>query len=125
MAIQKRKRSRKALVLSKKRQKLSSRSFLDLPAEIRNHIYALALTAADDLYMRSALGMSRAKQKPRVINHGIEGRDFNQIKFVSRQIFAETAGLEVQFNRIIFYSAKRRASMSHFLQFAKSCTSGP
>jgi hypothetical protein len=122
MAIQKRKRSRKALVLAKKRQRLSSRSFLDLPAELRNRIYALALTATGDLYMRSAPGMSRAKQKPRLIEHGIEGQEFNHIKFVNRQLYAETAGLEVQFNCFVFDSAKPRASMSQCVQFLKSCT---
>jgi hypothetical protein len=121
----KRKRSRKHHILLKKQRRIFSSRLMGLPAELRNKIYELVLTAPDGLRIWSApnsSGRSRSRPKPRLVEHCNQDHDFNQLKFVSRQIYKECAGLEVKFKNITFDHIRPQASMHRFLKFANQCT---
>jgi len=90
--------------------------FLDLPPEIRNHIYQFALTSAfgylrlqspsepgTTIHSSVSPSIDDAFHRTLLINSDDADLDteFNQLKFVSKQLYQETAGIEVRFNDIV------------------------
>jgi len=65
---------------------MSASTFLALPAEIRNQIYELALTSPKPL---------RIHQTPE------RAPPFNQLKYINKQLYAETAHLELIYNNLL------------------------
>ncbi|KAH4001728.1 hypothetical protein HBI13_059920 [Parastagonospora nodorum] len=128
MAIQKKKRQRMTPNIARKRQQLARPShFLSLPAELRNKIYEFVLSATSDLLVKMVRGTSRRSKKPRLTDYDTPEQEFNQIKFVNRQLYAETAGMEVSFNRIrcgIQVGVKSYRPIHRFRQFVKECAPG-
>lgn len=86
--------------------------FLRLPGEIRNEIYAYVFQADGDLEFihRSAythMGYPSVAKKSYLTVRGIRTpvkKEFNQLKYVCRQLYTETACLEFVSNTIFFDS---------------------
>jgi len=77
---------------------------LRLTAELRNTIYELTLTAPRSLHHRKPDAVGK---KPCLYLHDVPGDnenpiEYNQLKYVNKQLYAETAGLELKFNDITF-----------------------
>ena len=69
---------------------------LDLPRELRDMIYEYALTEKAGLVvLKSSPSRLRAADNPR-------GPDPNSLKFVCRQLYAETKGLGLRYNKLTF-----------------------
>jgi hypothetical protein len=131
MAIQKRKRSGKGRVEAAKRPRAEAQSqgssFLGLPAEIRNAIYELALTAPGDLTVHwEAVSTSpRSRKKPVMMASGTsssESQPINSLRYVNRQQYKETAGLEIKFNRVVFEDPEPKKATERFLDFISQAT---
>ncbi|KAH7081376.1 hypothetical protein BKA63DRAFT_207177 [Paraphoma chrysanthemicola] len=86
---------------------------LRLPAEIRNEIVEFALTSSRPLHHRQPRTLfSPVRLKASHCHIFVEEKDmhgarherslFNKLKLVCRQLHAETAGLEIRFNSIVF-----------------------
>jgi hypothetical protein len=77
-------------------------TLLTLPGELRNKICQYALTSDGPLYLLPLCGMNRehllTDVKPKSIFH----KHFNKLKFVCKELYAETAGLEIKFNNVTF-----------------------
>jgi hypothetical protein len=88
-------------------------TLLTLPAEIRNVINSYALSASGDLHL--VLPTDQSSTGPKIPDSSDEELvrrsiltlptvdsenlvDFNQLKYVCRQLYAETAGIELKFN---------------------------
>ncbi|KAI4931143.1 hypothetical protein J4E85_003732 [Alternaria conjuncta] len=72
---------------------------LDLPRELRDMIYEYALTEKAGLVvLKSTPSRLRAADNPR-------GPDPNSLKFVCRQLYAETKGLGLRYNKLTFPSS--------------------
>ncbi|KAH3919354.1 hypothetical protein HBH56_013290 [Parastagonospora nodorum] len=65
---------------------MSASTFLALPAEIRNQIYELALTSPQPLRIRKTVTGAPI---------------FNQLKHANKQLYAETAHLELMYNNLL------------------------
>lgn len=84
--------------------------FWSLPGELRNRIYEEVLTSKRNL--KAVWTGGKEPHLPNKItlhevkNGGIVGTEFNEMKYVSRQFYAETAGLEAKFNRVEFDSTE-------------------
>ncbi|KAJ4301689.1 hypothetical protein N0V90_003782 [Kalmusia sp. IMI 367209] len=75
--------------------------FLALPGELRNRIIQYALTSpSQTLYYNHHHDHAHSNHKP--LFTGPTGREFNQLKYVCRQLYAETAGLEIKYNTLRF-----------------------
>ena len=78
---------------------------LELPRELRDMIYEYALAEVGGLVKDSSF----AVEPTGVAGHfyaagdGTDKRDANQLKFVSRQLHSETAGLGLRYNDLTFY----------------------
>ncbi|KAF2115336.1 hypothetical protein BDV96DRAFT_646345 [Lophiotrema nucula] len=88
---------------------------LRLPGELRNRIYQFALFSPD--------GIQVAKYSPRdhdkrALLDGKTGVEFNQLKYVCRQLYDETVGLEVKYTEVIFRFAEPD---EQFCRFMKNC----
>jgi hypothetical protein len=112
--------TRKKRILKEIRRQLiiaNSFPFLRLPAELRNTIYELALTAPKPLsqkipvrYHEGECGeCERVEERPFLYHYDepddpVTGSpspiEFNQLKYVNKQIYAETVGLELKYNDI-------------------------
>ena len=80
---------------------MSTNAFLSLPAELRNQIIAYALTSSTStLQYNSPLSLRQSKPVFEDIHD--PGREFNQLKYVCKQLYDETAGLEVRYNALRF-----------------------
>lgn len=102
----------------------SGSTLLQLPGELRNAIYAYALTMDNDiLYFENTSGCGRLLNGdywilPRSywvrVNSGERHpkvfREVNQLKFVNRQLYHETKTLTMKHNVLSFSSAKLLAS---------------
>jgi hypothetical protein len=100
--------------------------FLDMPAEIRNRIYHYAMTSTTSVlelrmpptqkttqlnvtarqYQPTTSALLQAKRgisRPILMSGSGDGLDveFNQLKFVNKQLYQETAGIEIQSNDIV------------------------
>ena len=109
---------------------------LRLPGELRNRIYEYALQTDDDLKfdsgVRSYEGVSSddgfdGHDIPRFIPCGAYRSDckdhLNQLKLTCRQLYKETAGLEVQVNRVHFMThwSDKFGPGQLFLTFIRNC----
>jgi hypothetical protein len=111
------------------RQFESSFAFLQLPAEICNRIYKYTLTAAEGVRIQWQAGKTNTKKKPVMLVDG-DGRSntylINQLQYVNHQLHKETAGLEIQYNRVIFSRrnpiSREADAIRSALIFAGSCT---
>lgn len=87
---------------------------LALPAEVRNRIMEFALTSSGPLYHRpphprNTHQLNQVRRHHRLVEekHMVSNTphfSFNTVKLVCRQLYAETAGLELQHNSILFKS---------------------
>ncbi|KAF1848609.1 uncharacterized protein K460DRAFT_403891 [Cucurbitaria berberidis CBS 394.84] len=105
------------------RTKASQSPLLRLCGEIRNRIFEYALTSSTPLHHsldtqtpRFAVTMVpvpqfllNISQHPILIEENVlrdlnlrQHPEFNQLKYVNKQLYAETAGLEIQYNTILF-----------------------
>lgn len=75
---------------------LSPSPLLSLPAELRNQIVEYALTTPT-----SVLHHQPSPHKP-LFAETRNGPELNQLKYTCRQLYAETAGLEVKYNALRF-----------------------
>lgn len=87
--------------------------------ELRYQIYQLVLSIPSSLHVRRAPGVSRAWKKSQMIEACRPEREFNQIKFVNKQLYRETAALEAKFNRITFDGPVLQAAIRHCLRFLR------
>lgn len=76
---------------------------MSLPSELRNRIYEFALSASTPLYYLEPHKGSKAilhirTALPHPPHH--QAVEFNQLKYANKQLYAETAGLELKFNNI-------------------------
>ncbi|KAF2823019.1 hypothetical protein CC86DRAFT_423112 [Ophiobolus disseminans] len=80
---------------------------LRLPAELRNHIYKLVLTSSnvfeDGLrlgvtWYRTTAFLFDCTEKYQSLNHSTT---VNQLKYVNKQLYKETAGLELKYNSLV------------------------
>ncbi|KAF2640341.1 hypothetical protein P280DRAFT_507848 [Massarina eburnea CBS 473.64] len=97
---------------------------MDLPGEIRNLIYEFALTSPSPLHYREPISDTT---KPLIYEPATEysqAAEINQIKYVNKRLYAETAGLEVVFNTILFARKEEKESTpgTMFLRFWNSMT---
>jgi len=70
---------------------------LRLPGELRNRIYKYALAADQILQYFEPKG----REKGRLIEPNADS-DFNQMKYACRQLYSETAGLEIKYSSVGF-----------------------
>ncbi|KAI4670683.1 uncharacterized protein J4E88_009775 [Alternaria novae-zelandiae] len=92
-----------------------AKSLLDLPQELRDMIYEYALTEDEGLFVQRwpAMHLKAAGATYRT--------DPNQLKFTCRQLYAETTGLSLRYNELIFDDC---ASFDTFDEFTGTyCTS--
>ncbi|KAJ4352977.1 hypothetical protein N0V95_003770 [Ascochyta clinopodiicola] len=76
-------------------------TFLSLPPEIRNRICQYALTPATGLVYRENKAV--LKQKAVFCDSENEASEFNQLKYVSRQLYMETAALELKYSPLLIF----------------------
>jgi hypothetical protein len=75
---------------------------LTIPRELRDAIIEYSLTSSEELHFRTPgkdgikCGLSTTAPDDK------EFREFNQIKYVNRQLHRETAGHEIKFNTVHF-----------------------
>jgi len=91
----------------------STSPLLRLPGELRNRIYEYALQTNDDDGLKFDSGVRSSSDDgfdghniPRFIPYGVSRSDckdhLNQLKLTCRQLYKDTAGLELQVNRVHF-----------------------
>ncbi|CAI9633359.1 hypothetical protein GT037_008913 [Alternaria burnsii] len=101
-----------------------------LPAEIRNAIYELALTAPEPLrcfdpvvwddynpnkkrhYLYFRVTSTNSLDEPAF---DVDPVEYNQFKYVSKELHAETVGLELKYNDIMFRVSKKSENATSFL----------
>lgn len=91
-----------------------SSPLLRLPGEIRNKIYQYVLTSSAPLHRRQTWNLVSSHNLKLFRHHSFEEETapsdtrphpfFNSLKFVSRQVYAEIAGLELKLNTLFFES---------------------
>ncbi len=86
---------------------------LRLPGEIRNRIYEYALTSPKKLYFSAT--DEALKLRPAMSLWSGVSPEFNQLKYTCYQLYKETAGVEVQFNTVVFKSRSPGKTFSNFL----------
>ncbi|KAF1944321.1 hypothetical protein EJ02DRAFT_98722 [Clathrospora elynae] len=93
--------------------------FLRLPGELRNRICEYSLTTTEVLQFTEHRG------KARLLDPANKVKDFNKLKYVCRQLYKETAGLEVKFNTVVirfdFSSSPKREPARIFGTFLTTC----
>jgi hypothetical protein len=82
-------------------------TLLELPAELRNRIYEYALTDVSSigLRFRAYLIINDAICKPALLD--ANGEQFNALKYVCRQLRAETDGLDLAYNVVRIAQVRR------------------
>jgi hypothetical protein len=101
--------------------------FLRLPAELHNRVYDFTFVAPDGIKLRWQTGKNRRAKKPVMVvdsEKDSEVYPINQLQYVNRQLRKETAGLEIQHNRVIMgaYPKIKGDAIRSLLVFAYSCT---
>lgn len=91
-----------------------SRSLLNLPGEIRNKIYKLALTSDKTL-----LHVVDVYGNTWFLDPDDSNIAYNQLAFVSRQVRFETRGLELGLNNITFRSQSYLSASNMFIHFLR------
>jgi hypothetical protein len=97
-------------------------TLFEIPGEIRNRILEYALTSSTPLQYnppidddsRPSFCVSSTKPDGTMVSH-----EFNVIKYVNRQLYAETAGLEIKLNTLHFSSQEgiRSSPTQHLISF--------
>jgi hypothetical protein len=97
----------------------SDSPLLRLPAELRNTIYELVPTAPRPLYYRkpedgrkSCLYLRAGSQQQTHVEPHME---YNQLKYVSKQLYGETTGLELKYNDVVLYATSFLADIAEEL----------
>ena len=91
-------------------------NFLGLSAELRNRVYELVLKSDNGL---RAFWEEKDDSPGKFVLH--KDGEFNQLKYVSRQLYAETAGIEARFNMVEFLDDFEYEEPRDLLLFAKNC----
>ncbi|KAI4940903.1 hypothetical protein J4E91_011080 [Alternaria rosae] len=73
-----------------------AKSLLDLPRELRDIIYEYTLTEEDGLLVQEWPTMHPKAAGAKY------GTDANQLKFICRQLYTETTGLGLRYNKVTF-----------------------
>ncbi|KAF2791652.1 hypothetical protein K505DRAFT_363608 [Melanomma pulvis-pyrius CBS 109.77] len=94
---------------------------LSLHGELRNRVYKYVLSSDTGLlYVNFA---AQSPQRPTLVatsnsSDGIDtNEEFNQLKWVSKQLYRETAGLELKFADRIEFTEKEEVPVQQFLMF--------
>ncbi|KAH6644137.1 hypothetical protein C7974DRAFT_439401 [Boeremia exigua] len=111
----------------------SSPTLLSLPPEIRNRIYEFALTpdrgALYHVYNQASSGKKSfffepSSPEPVDFSPALDAQaEFNQLKYVNRQLYSETAAVELEYCRNLFFDYKvsrERAQGAQVVSFLKS-----
>jgi hypothetical protein len=77
----------------------TSSPLLSFPPELRNRIFAYALTCSSSTLQYSPLS---THNRPIFADADHPTEEFNQLKYACRQLYTETAGLEVKHNMLRF-----------------------
>ncbi|KAF2029961.1 hypothetical protein EK21DRAFT_32641, partial [Setomelanomma holmii] len=96
--------SRKYRVKAVTRQTQEAFPLMELPAEIRNQAHEYALAFPYGIKVRWNTGMKRRNKKPVMMVNADDDHDIypaNQLQYVNQKLRKETAGLEIQFNRVL------------------------
>jgi hypothetical protein len=103
------------------RYESSNSPLLKLPAELRNRVYHFALTTSKGLYLdrsnpaRFLDADAKAEYKKR--------KTINILKFTCHQLYKETAGIEIKFNRVEFLGPHQSPGPAQaFNDFLSRCT---
>ncbi|KAF1979596.1 hypothetical protein BU23DRAFT_563003 [Bimuria novae-zelandiae CBS 107.79] len=92
---------------------------LQLPGELRNQIYECVLSAGDNLLKHHVVnGSNPSSTGPDLFQaHYLEnnGLEFNQLKYVSKQLWWETHSLELKYNSILFEGLTAVDELGRFL----------
>jgi hypothetical protein len=109
---------------------------LRLPGELRNRIYEFALTTGPDnplnlaepsvRYEDGQLRRRKAYSSTKSRSDSLDN-EFNQLKYASRQLYTETAGLELQSSCIRFSGQVVRGTLESgpaatFVSFLRTCS---
>jgi hypothetical protein len=98
---------------------MSSQSqLLELPAELRNHTCEFSLTSPRNLHLQiCGAGGKHTNYRitPLYCYYAKERTEFNQLKNVSKQLFAEARGLELLYNDIEIWADNPEDSPAEFL----------
>ncbi len=100
-------------------QNAAASPLLRLPGEIRNRIYEYALAADDNKISAKPCGLDSKNVQIHLYLPENENIDFNLLKFVCRQLYKETAGIEAKFNTV-YFGARKPAEM--FVHFIATCS---
>jgi hypothetical protein len=114
------------------------RSLLDLPRDVRSRSMEYALTSSAPLHLVSSLTAAPAgavrpfsaltaarlsAKRPLLVDpqsetgDGVEYNQINQVKYVRKLLYAETAGHELRFNNLVI--ASEDGTCKQLLQFGK------
>jgi hypothetical protein len=99
-------------------------AFFKLPAEIRNLVYQFALTEEHEIGYGDIRNLEcnfDLKVQPLIILTVDREMPFNQLKYVSRQLYAETAGFGLKRNTLSFRGSGCY-SMIRFKHFVNNCS---
>jgi hypothetical protein len=87
-------------------QTWSQNLLLDLPGELRSQIYKFALTFNEALSFQERPTHNQGKAYFGIrTSAGEKMHEFNQLKFVCRQLYSETACLDIVYNKVRFVSS--------------------
>ena len=107
-----------------------------LPNELRNRIFEMALTDLRGLkciyrtrtmIKKGHKGGKTVLYKAAIIARSYQNQkgnwaDFNQLKYVCRQLYKETAGYEIRFNDILFQRSEKTTALKKLETFIGGCT---
>jgi hypothetical protein len=103
----------------------SSSPLLRLPGELRNRIYAYALTAGGGL----DLVWTRDRPSPQLLASEVTEDnacdDWNQLKYICHQLYNETAGLEADFNLVTVRNLRVTVHNRHITVRNRPSDQGP
>lgn len=124
MVAKKQKRSRKYRVCAACQSPPTPSLLLELPAELRNRIYAFALTEPQRLALCWQPGVAGSPRIPILTACGSDAHPINQIKYVNRQTYQEIAGVELQYNKltVVSQSYTVAGAIAGLLKSLRLCT---
>jgi hypothetical protein len=103
-------------------------TFLTLPPELRNDIYKLVFHAKNGLFHRKNFAKSPNKpfcfNRMKWLSSDSIAVEINQLKYVCRQLYKETAGVEVKYNTLVFEHNHHGGptAIDQFIQFTNTCS---
>jgi hypothetical protein len=93
---------------------------LRLPAELRNRIYELLFHVPSGVTLDWVAGKSGRRRKPVILSKD-DGRLVNQSKYASRQLYQETAGIEIKYSTLALDDSSIHLPITRFFQFTMRC----